>query len=328
MSATQPTDERFQYSEMNEAEAYNYLALDFGLKEIGTWADRNHIKNSVDVLYYADAFGDLEHAILLQAFDKSLPTQVYESLLETGWDLFEAVNCADLETFRCPGCDTEMWEIEIDEGHSYTSREWIDEYGNTSEFVEFVDDPAGRIWNADREADHSPALCWCCSNDVHYDFPRRISDSGSVVVHYGETDEVSAFAVWNGLVRWEEDRFDSWNAGNWADLLNVPGDTEDMAHAFATSSPAEFMQSVGYVKLHESDVLDALPIRRRTHRYRSEYRAIVAGWAEGQETNPALGFTYIIDYTGYRSPSFWVAEDNYDELLGELVDQYMQEYSR
>ena len=318
MSATQPTP-RFQYGEMSEEEARFHLAVDFSSVEIKKWEDRNHVKNYVDVLYYADAFGDLEDAILLQAFDKTLPDRFYTGLLDSGMDIFEAVNCHDLEEAHCCGCDTKMWEIEIGQSNGYTSHDWVDEYGNVSDFLEFVVHPEDRYWNADPEDGDAPVLCWACTNDIYDDFPRRLSDKGSVVVHYGETDEVSAFSVWNGLVRWDAEAHYGFN-NQWTDLWGLPGDVTDIPAAFATGNVVSHMESIGWSEIAEEQVMEAFGDHGATRARRREYRRLADEWAEGEEAHPDLSFTYLIDNATFGNPSFWVADDNREALMNEIVD--------
>ena len=316
MSKTQPNP-RYQYDEMSDSVARHHLANDFGSDGVKKWMNRNHIISPTDVLYYADAYGDLDNAILLQAFDKTLPERVHKGLLETGWDIFEAVNCNDLDKKLCPGCDTEMWDIEIQEGQGYTSHNWLDEYGNTLDFEEFVENVDGRFWSADWQEGDSPVLCYACACDIHYDFPRNLSDNGSVVVHYGETDEVSAFAVWNGLVRWD---FEAYWSDGWTDLWGLPGDATDVPAAFATRNVVSHFEGIGWGEIAESTAMDALPAGSRGLRAKKQYRRLATEWSDGEEAHPDLGFTYIIDHATFGNPSFWVADENRDELMDEITD--------
>jgi len=318
MSETQ-TNQRFQYGKMTEPEARHYLTIEYGEGEVATWEERNHFKNYIDVLYFSDAYGDLEDALLLQAFDKTVPDGVHKGLIESGWDIFEAVNCNDLDKKLCAGCDTEMYEIEINEGDGHTSRRWMDEYGNAEgDFLEYVDDEAGHIWNADREDCHAPVLCTACSHDISWDFPDRLHHNGSVVVHYGETDEVSAFGVWNGLVRW--DFWSRYGEGNWTDLFWVPGDSEDLAHSFATKNVVEYMDSIGWSEISESQAMDALPAGVRGLKAKKQYRRLAEEWSEAEETNPDVRFTYLIDHASFGNPSFWVADEDREELMDVITD--------
>jgi hypothetical protein len=304
---------------MCEEQARFHLSVDFSSVEIEKWEDRNHIKNYVDVLYYADAFGDLEDAILLQAFDKTLPDRVYKGLLDSGMDIYEAVNCHELEAKHCPGCDTGMWEIEISQGDGYTSHDWVDEYGNTNDWVDFVENPEGRYWNADSEDNDSPVLCWACAHDVHHDFPRTLRDKGSVVVHYGETGEVSAFSVWNGLVRWEFEGRGGRNS-NWTDLWGLPGEEADFPAAFATGNAVSHLNGLGWSEIAEDQVMDAFADPGGSRARRREYRRLADEWAEGEEAHPDLGFTYLIENATFGNPSFWVADENREELMNEITD--------
>ncbi|OYR58497.1 hypothetical protein DJ70_02975 [Halorubrum halodurans] len=139
MSKTQPNP-RFQYDDMTDSVALHHLANDYGANDVKYWMGRNHIISPQDVLYYADAYGDLEDAILLQSWDKRLPSRVHKALLDSGLDIYEAVNNHELKAERCPCCNADMWRFEIWQGGDYTSTDWVDEWGNvTDDFVEFVE---------------------------------------------------------------------------------------------------------------------------------------------------------------------------------------------
>ena len=111
------------YDKLTQDEALDILKNEYDEKEVETWDNRNHIISAPDVLYYADAYGDLEDAILLQGWDKTLPTRAHKGLLDSGMDIFEAVNTHDLETERCPSCGSDMWRFEIYTGNSHTQTE-------------------------------------------------------------------------------------------------------------------------------------------------------------------------------------------------------------
>ena len=94
------------YSELTDEEAIDILKNDFGSRLI---EDRqNEIISAPDVLYYADAYGDLESAILLQGWDKTLPDTVHKGLLDSGLDIYEAVNTHDIDEEKCPHCDSKL----------------------------------------------------------------------------------------------------------------------------------------------------------------------------------------------------------------------------
>ena len=320
MSQSQPNpNPRFQYSNMTETEARQHLVEDFGLNAIELWEDRNHFKNYVDVLYYADAFGDLEDAILLQGWDKTLPDRVHKGLLESGADIYEAMECHDIEAERCPCCDSDMFRFELPGGTNYTHTEWVDEWGNVSDdWVEYVDDIGGHIWNANREDDHAPVLCGACSLDSHRDFPIRDYDSGSVRIHYGETDEISGFSVAENLVRWD---FLGYYDGM-TDLFDLPDGEHGLPVALVKRELPEWLEANNWTEIAQQTALDEASKRSALKRrgFRQEYRRIAEDWAEARDTHPDLDFTYVIDFATFGSPSFFVAEENKDALLAEIVD--------
>ena len=318
MSQTQPTP--IDYDRLTETEALDILKADFGEAEVQMWFDRNHIISAPDVLYYADAFGDLEDAILLQGWDKTLPDRVHKGLLESGADIFEATECHDIEAETCPSCGSDMFRFELPGGSNYTHTEWVDEWGNvTDDVVEYVDDVAGHIWNADREDDHTPILCGACSMDSHYDFPRRDYDSGSVRIHYGETDEVSGFSVSGNLVRWD---FLGYFGDHMTDLFDLPDGEHGLPVALVKRELPEWLEANDWTEIAQQTALDEVSKRSALKRrgFREQYRRIAEEWAESRETHPDLDFTYVIDFATFGSPSFFVAEENRDALLAEIVD--------
>ena len=321
MSQTQPNqpDPRFDYENMMDSVALSYLAEDFGRDEVKTWLDRNHIISPTDVLYFADAYGDLEDAILLQSWDKSLPSRAHKGLLDSGMDIYEAVNNHDLEKQRCPCCDADMWEFEIYHGDGFTQTEWVDEWGNVSDdWIEFVSDVDGHYWNADPENDHAPVVCPACSHDMGRDFPIKPDHSGSVRVHYGETDEISGFAVKGNLVRWD---FEMFYDDNMTDLWGLPGGHENgLAKALASDSLVEWLNDNDWTEIALKTAKDASRPGISTRTFHREYKRIASEWAQSNETHPDIDFTYVIDFATFGDPSFFVAEENEGALLAEIVD--------
>lgn len=315
------TTQTIDYNRLTDDEAIDILKTDFDSREVETWLNRGEIISAPDVLYYADAYGDLEDAILLQGWDKTLPVRVHKGLLESGCDIFEAVNCHDIDAETCPSCDSDMYRFEIPTGTGYTQTEWVDEWGNvTDDYVEHVECVEGHIWNADPDPDHAPILCAACSMDSHYDFPRRETDSGSVRIHYGETDEISGFSVAGNLVRWD---FEAYFGDEMTDLWGLPGGHEEgLAAALAGSTLTDWLDEHGWTEIAQDTVKSELSQRAalKTRGLRKEYRRIAEEWAEARETHPDLDFTYVIDFATFGSPSFFVAEDNRDALLAEIVD--------
>jgi hypothetical protein len=309
------------YDKLTEEEAIDILKQDFDPLEVETWLNRGEIISAPDVLYYADAYGDLEDAILLQSWDKTLPVRVHKGLLDSGLDIFEAVNNHDLEKERCPCCDSDMYRFEMPVGN-YTNYEWVDEWGNvTDEWIEYVSDVDSHIWNANPEPDHAPILCPACSMDSHYDFPRTASSSGSVRIHYGETDEISGFSISGNLVRWD---FEGYFGDGMTDLWGLPGGHEEgLAKALASGgdySLSDWLDEHGWTEIAQATVKEAIPPGGRTYKAKKEYRRLAEEWAEGFETHPDLDFTYVIDFSTFGAPSFFVPAEHEDALLDEIVD--------
>lgn len=308
---------KIHYDRLTDEQALDILKQDFGPGLVNDW--KHQIISAPDVLYYADAYGDLEDAILLQSWDKSLPSRVHKGLLDSGYDIYEAVNNHDLEKETCPCCGSDMWRFEIHTGHGYNQTEWVDEWGNvTGDYVEFVEQVDGHIWNAGKEDDHAPVLCPACSTDAHRDFPRKASHSGSVRVHYGETDEISGFSVKGNLVRWD---FEAYFGDKMTDLWGLPGGHEDgLAKALATKGLTDWLDEHGWTEIAEATVKEAAKPPKRGYKVGREYRRIAEEWAESDETHPDLDFTYVIDFATFGHPSFFVAEENEDLLLREICD--------
>jgi hypothetical protein len=306
------------YKKLTDDEAIDILKNDFDPAVVED--RRNEIISAPDVLYYADAYGDLESAILLQAWDKTLPDRVHRGLLESGLDIYEGVNTNDLEKERCPCCGSDMWRIEIYQGDGYTSTDWVDEWGNvTGEYIEYVESIDGHLWNAAKEEDHAPVLCAACSMDAHREFPRTASHSGSVRIHYGETDEISGFSVKDNLVRWD---FEAYFGDGMTDLWGLPGGHEEgLAKALATSTVTDWLDEHDWVEVAKDTVKENCEkrIQIKTRTFDREYRRIAEEWAEAFETHPDISFTYVIDFATFGSPSFFVDEENSDELIDEIV---------
>jgi hypothetical protein len=237
-------------------------------------------------------------------------------------DIFEAMNCHNMEAERCPSCGSDMWRFELPGGENYNHTEWVDEYGNvTDDCTTHVDDVAGYIWNAKREDDHAPILCPACGMDWGYEFPQRYGESGSVVVHYGETDERSAFSVNGNLVLWE---FEIAYEDDLTDLWGLPGGEKGLPVALAGGSLSGWLDDNGWVEIAEQTVKDAVEWNSRAYKAGPEYRELAKSWAKGDETHPDLDFTYVMSFVGYGHPSFFVAEENRDELIeeiGELINR-------
>lgn len=306
------------YEKLSDEEAIDILKQDFGAAEVEAWQNRNHIISAPDVLYYADAYGDLADAILLQGWDKTLPSRVHKGLLDSGLDVFEAVDTHDLETQQCPSCDADMWQFEIRTGNGHTNREWVSEWGDTvGEMIHFVSNKDSRIWNANPTDDHAPVLCPGCSHDIHRDFSQRPDRSGSVRVHYGETGEVSGFAVSGNLVRFD---FDAFYDDNLTDLHQLPGGEDDLPKALAGGSITDWLDEHGWTEIAEDHVEDAANPPLRAYKVGRKYRELAEEWAKADESHPDLDFTYVIDFSTFGKPSFFVAEENKDELMNEITD--------
>lgn len=311
------------YQKLTDEEALDILKTEHDSKTVEHFESKGEIISPPDVLYYADAYGDLEDAILLQGWDKTLSKYVHKGLLDSGLDIYEGVDVHDLDKEFCPCCDSEMYHFEISEPGGHTSYHTISEHGDIDDFLEYVSNPDGRYWNANPDENHSAMLCPVCSRDVQRDFPRHLDENGSVVAHYGETDEVSAFSVSGNLVKWEfQDRLGFRNSEQWTDLYPLPGDTLDLAESWATSNQTEFMQKHGWDEIAFSQVKEDLDAYASVHRRGSkkEYRKLAESWATEKETHPDLDFSYLIDFSMYGTPSFWVADENREALMAEITD--------
>lgn len=304
------------YSELTDEEAIDILKNDFGSRLI---EDRqNEIISAPDVLYYADAYGDLESAILLQGWDKTLPDTVHKGLLDSGLDIYEAVNTHDIDEEKCPHCDSKLYPFEIDIGRGYTKTKWISEWGDvTGEYLEFVENKDQYLWNANPDENDAPVLCPACSIDRGYEFPKHSTDPGSVRVHYGEFNEISGFSIIDNLVR-----FDFAYHDNMTDLYPLPDGEEGLPKALASGEHTEWLDANNWTEIALETVKEHEDVQlkfgnRTTSRL---YKQIVQDWAESNETHPDLDFSYVIDFSTFGSPSLFVSEENEDRLLAEIVD--------
>jgi hypothetical protein len=314
------------YDKLTQAEALDILKNDYNQRLVENFEEMNQIIDAPSVLYYADAYGDVEDAMYLQRFDKSLPDRVYDKLLESGLDLLEAMECHDMETMSCPSCDADIWQFEINQGNGHNSHELMDEHNGPYRHETFVSSPDSWYWNANQQDDHCFSLCGTCSVHISEDFR---DDTPDVTVHYGATDEISGFSTAGNIVRWDFE----WLAGHrdqpeWTELWGVPGDDPcEIASEWVKGNQTELMNDAGWDEIAWSQVKDALDAYASVHKRGSKrsYRDIIKGWAnpngDGDDTHPDLDFTYALDFTSFGTPSLWVADENRDDLMEQVVDQ-------
>jgi hypothetical protein len=302
------------YNKLSNDEALDILKNEYNVRQIQEHWNNNNIVSAPDVLYYADAYGDLDDAVQLQAWDKSLPERVHRGLLDSGLDIMEAVNCHNLEAERCPCCDEDIYEFEIREPGGHISRHHISDMGDIGDYITYVSDPGGRIWNPSPESDHAPCLCPACSMDIGREFRNR-----GVYVHYGEEDEMSAFSVSGNLVRWDfMSRIGCRNNANWTDLYGVPGGGKTIAEAFATGNKTEYFEKVGWSKITPNDVDGFFNhIAHKSYRVRNRFTDVMELFREESRGE----CPYIVDFTTFRTPTMWIPEQHKSKMVDLLVER-------
>jgi hypothetical protein len=301
--------------ELDDEEAMDILKNDFGSNIIEDRKDV--IMSPQDVLYYADIYADIESAILLQGWDKSLPKLVHDSLLNSKLDIYDAVNTHKIETEKCPYCASDMYPFKIPTSNGHSNTEWIDELGNITDVrTEIVSNKDGIFWNADPSENDAPVLCPVCSTDRTYEFPQSPSDSGCVRVHYGGFDEISGFSVSNNLVRFD---FVSYMGDNMTDLWALPGGEQGLPKSLATNSLTDWLDEHNWTKITLNTVKNHKPDLAHRMKLKQCYKQIAQDWAESDETHPDVNFTVVVKSSKYN-PSFLVAKENEDKLVTEIAE--------
>lgn len=301
------------FDKLTDGEALGILTEEHGSQTISAWKDQ--IISASDVLWYLDEyeFTTLEDAIALQGWDKRLGKRIHQGLINSGADIQEATECHDIadDVERCPGCGTEMYWFELPGGRNYTETEYVDEYGELiGEDIKFVEQPSGMYWNADKQEDHAPHLCNCCSVDMFRRFDRGTS---TISVFYGETDEYNKFHMEGNIVMW-----DMYYDHGMTDLHLLPGDHNDLPQALAKNNLTEFLDEHDWAEVSWS-VYKRQRDYGRLYNARREYKDIAREWAEAKEPHPDVSFTYVVNESSW--PSFYLPEDKKEDFLDLLEEQ-------
>jgi hypothetical protein len=305
------------YDKLTYDEALGILTEEHGSQTISAWKEQ--IISASDVLWYLDEYESvtLEDAIALQGWDKRLGRRIHNGLLNSGADIQEATECYDIadDAERCPGCGTEMYRFELPSvGLHMTETEYVDEYGELSgEDIKFVEQPSGMYWNADKQDDHAPHLCNCCSVDMFRQIDRRTQST--VSIFYGETDEYTKFSIEDNIVMWH-----MYYDHDMTDLYLLPGDHNDFPKAMARNNLTEFLDEHDWVEVSWSVYKEECEFSR-LYNTRRDYRKVAKEWASINESHPDIDFTYIVDTASYGKPSFYMAEENKEDFLHELEQQ-------
>lgn len=247
-----------------------------------------------DVLYYLNAFGDLDLAVTIHPLPKDLPKAVLEQMGK-----YDVLNDwqGTVNEHECPVCHSTLYEF--DWMYDYIV---LNEYGeNEGEEIWYLNDPAGFYW--DTTGEHK-LMCGGCANSRSA-FSRDMDSHHGVKVYYGEEDEWFPFSLQGSVVRWDGEWYmDNQNVTD----RNIPtADHEDyvgmseVAEAFALGgddSKRELMEKLGWTHMQPIDLDVEVSGIRRAKRYAKE---VLEGWGsvtdatEKHPTHPDFDFTYIIE---------------------------------
>lgn len=313
------------YDKLTDEQAIDILKQECGKYEVEP--RETEIISASDVLYYYDAYGELEDAILLQKWDKSLPKSVHQGLVESGLDIYEGVNVHELDKEQCPMCDQDMWEFEINEG-SFTSTYHVDEYGAVPKYSKLVSCIEGNIWNADEKEHHSSVMCASCNYTGYRQSDFYWSREPNFTVFYDETDEVSYFSVSDNMVRWD---FESHISNEVADLWKLPGEHRGLPQAVAKNEINGWLDEYHYMRITFDNVVDSLErngYKVNQRRLKRVYDDVTEHWTsaayvqdKSNDDRPKLDFTYVIDEYTKTHPCLYVSRANESQLFNKIIQE-------
>jgi hypothetical protein len=319
------------YDKLTDEQAIDILKQECGKYEVEP--RQSEIISASDVLYYYDAYGKLEDAILLQKWDKSLPKAVHQGLVESGIDIYEGVDVHDLDKEECPMCDRDMWAFKINQGRFNTT--WhIDEYGDVPEYTELVTCIEGKMWNADEKEHHSTVLCASCDYGGYRHFQSNWKTEPNFTLLHDKTNEKSFFTVYENMVRWD---FDFCMSDEVVDLWNLPGKHRGLPQAVAKDEVNGWLDKHRYVRITFSNLLNRLETngyRVNERRLREVYDNVIEHWTTGihpgdmrNTDRPKLDFTYVIDEYTNAYPRFYVSRGNESQLFNKIIQELKSEAS-
>lgn len=306
------------YDRLTEEEALDILRNhdETDSNEVNDLIERGEIIEAADVLYWMDAFGDLQLAVQAQPLPKDLPDGVVEEI--TNYDVLGGWR-GGLNEVECPVCNTEIYEFDWEHDYIYFNR-----CGDNQRHVEYIDDPAGNYWDT---TDEHHILCQQCNNSRDT-FVRDIDGHLGVKVFYGDHDSWYPFSYNSGVVRWDGESIFNEKCEEY-NLRTADGEDfvrlREVAKAFAgATSKSKLMEKLGWTSIGERDLDVKTPGIRRTYRYTRE---ILEKWAsvtdstETEPTHPDFDFPYIIE-NGRR---IYFPINDMQTVRHHLIDQVLFE---
>ena len=103
------------------------------------------------------------------------------------------------------------------------------------------------------------------------------------------------------------------------DLWGLPQEHEGLPVALVNNTLSDWLDENEWVEIALETVREESHFRK-TRAVIREYERLASEWAKSVETHPDLDFTYVIDNVTFGYPSFFVAAENRDALLAEIVD--------
>jgi len=282
--------------------------------------DGNEVIEPRDVLYWLDAFGDLDLAINCQGLPKDLPDDVVRKI--NNWDVLNGWT-GKVDKTSCPVCECLLYDFDFKHDHVL-----VDKWGGHEQYPEYVSDPAGYYW--DTTGDHY-VMCQRCRDPPNFSRMAPEPTRREVRVFYGESDEYSRFTHDSGVVRWDfewdmddDKAIDLYNLRERDDGELISGRQIAAAFASGSSDRNAMMGRLGFERIHVKEIDQSVKGMRRFWRYAKD---VLSGWAEinhgNEPTHPDLPFTYIIE----GQHQAWVASEHAEKFTAELVWQSLREAS-
>jgi hypothetical protein len=306
------------YDKLTEEQALDILKEECKTTDVENL--EHQIISAPDVLYYKDAYGNLEDAILLQKWDKSLPDRVYRGLLDSGIDIYEAVNVHDLDKVRCPMCDCDMWEFEIPIG-DYTNTEWISEYGDIAQHPTFVSNIDGWIWNTNENEKDAPVLCASCDYSKHRGFQNKYALESGYVIYMGEKNEICSFSACDNLIRWDFEKF--YNSCN-IHIDNISSKFVELAEAIGKDNISQWLHQYNYRRIRLEEIKQSTElVKSPIHKCSIErvYDGIINDLSVEKDNIEDIDYTYILDTNTRIRAQFLVKESNKQDLKQRIIEK-------
>mgnify|MGYP006926865901 FL=1 len=285
---------------------------------------QHQIKSASDVLYYKDAYGDLEDAILLQGWDKSLPQRVHRGLLESGMDIYEAVNTHDLDELDCPMCGCDMWRFEIP-AMEYTESEWINEHGDVSKHPTFVSTKSGHVWNGDEHEDHASVLCASCNHNRGRKFQNNYRIKSGYQIYVGETNSICTFSACDNLIRWDSDMS---VRDVYIHIDETPSEFSEFPKAVATDAITQWLyqhnyERITFEEIKQSSQLTNAPLHKPG--LQRVYDENINTLHNMVKHSDSIDYTYVLDAQTKSRAQFYTHKSNKEHLKQCVIEEIKAE---